>query len=378
MKLLHMADLHLGKTVNGMNFIEDQRHVLTQVLELMEKEPVDGLLLAGDIYDRSIPPAEAVTLFDWFLTGTAKLMVPVFLVAGNHDSGERLEFGQKLFGQQNIYMEGTLREEFPAVRLEDEYGPVCLHLLPYFKPAEARALFPEDEIRTHEDAMRSVLARHPVDRTERNVLVTHQFVTGTEPVRQSDSELLLSVGGTEQISYTIFEGYDYAALGHIHGPQKAGRETVRYSGSLLKYSFSEEFHKKSVTLVELKEKGNITLTVYPLRPRHDMRRIKGKLGDLLDPQVVEAADCEDYISAVLTDDEELADPMEKLRASYPNIMELNLEKKQRSGGGEVYADVREKTPLELGESFLKLTCGEAEEKRMEFLKKLLEEGVLDS
>ena len=323
MKLLHMADLHLGKTVNGMNFIEDQRHVLTQVLELMEKEPVDGLLLAGDIYDRSIPP------------------------------------------------------EFPAIRLEDEYGPVCLHLLPYFKPAEARALFPEDEIRTHEDAMRSVLARHPVDRTERNVLVTHQFVTGTEPVRQSDSELLLSVGGTEQISYTVFEDYDYTALGHIHGPQKAGRETVRYSGSLLKYSFSEEFHKKSVTLVELKEKGNITLTVYPLRPRHDMRRIKGKLGDLLDPQVVEAADCEDYISAVLTDDEELADPMEKLRASYPNIMELNLEKKQRSGGGEVYADVREKTPLELGESFLKLTCGEAEEKRMEFLKKLLEEGGLN-
>lgn len=374
MRLLHMADLHIGKTVNGMNFIEDQRYVLKQVLELMEKEPVDGLLLAGDIYDRSIPTAEAVTLLDWFLTGAAELMVPVFLVAGNHDSGERLEFGQKLFGQQKVYVEGTLKEKFPVFTLKDKYGMVYLHLLPYFKPAEARALFLEDEIHTYEDAMRAVLAHHPVDRTERNILVTHQFVAGTEPVQQSDSELVLSAGGTEQISYTLFKDYDYVALGHLHGPQKAGRDTVRYSGSLLKYSFSEEFHKKSVTLIELKEKGDIDLSVYPLTPRHDMRRIKGKIDHLLDPQVVKAADCEDYISAVLTDDEELADPMDKLRASYPNIMELNLEKRQRSGENSQYSDIREKTPLELGELFLELTCGESEEKRAKFLKKLLEEG----
>lgn len=374
MWLLHMADLHIGKSVNGISLIEDQRFMLEQILELMKKEPVNGLLLAGDIYDRSIPPAEAVTLFDWFLTSVSKLGVPVFLVAGNHDSGERLEFGQKLFKEQKVYMEGILKEEFPVIELEDEYGTVFLHLLPYFKPAEARALYPEDEIHTYEEAMEAVLGRHKVDKTARNVLVTHQFVTGTEPVKQSDSELALSVGGTEQISYSLFGDYDYVALGHIHGPQKAGRETVRYSGSLLKYSFSEEFHKKSVTLIELKQKGEVFLAAYPLKPKHDMRRIKGKLKNLLDPQVVGEADQEDYISAKLTDDEELADPMEKLRAVYPNIMELNLEKRQRSGDNSIFADVREKTPLELGESFLMLTCGEAEEKRVEFLKKLLEEG----
>ena len=374
MRLLHMADLHIGKSVNGMNLIEDQRYVLTQVLDLLKKEPVSGLLLAGDIYDRSIPSAEAVMLFDWFLTEVSELKIPVFAAAGNHDSGERLEFGQKLFGQQKVYVEGTLKKEFPAVKLEDEYGAVMIHLLPYFKPAEARALYPEDEIRTYEEAVQAVLKRHPVDRTVRNVLITHQFVTGTEPVKQSDSELSLSVGGADQISFSLFEDYDYVALGHIHGPQRAGRDTVRYSGSILKYSFSEEFHKKSVTLVELKQKGEVHLSVYPLAPLHDMRRVKGRLENLLDPEVVGAADCEDYISAVLTDEEELADPMEKLRASYPNIMELSLEKRQRAGENDIMADVREKTPLELGEAFLTLTCGEAEEKRMEFLKQLLEEG----
>lgn len=377
MRFLHMADLHIGKSVNGMNLIEDQRYVLTQVLDLLKKEPVNGLLLAGDIYDRSIPPAEAVTLFDWFLTEVSELLVPVFVVAGNHDSGERLEFGQKLFCRQKVYVEGILKEEFPAIEMEDEYGTVILHLLPYFKPAQAKALYPDDEIRTYEEAMRAVLMRHPVDRTARNVLVTHQFVTGTEPVRQSDSELSLSVGGADQVSYSLFEDYDYVALGHIHGPQRAGRDSVRYSGSILKYSFSEEFHKKSVTLIELEQKGGVNVTTYPLTPLHDMRRIKGKLENLLDPEVTGAADCEDYISAVLTDEEELADPMEKLRASYPNIMELNLEKRQRSGGNGISADVREKTPLELGEAFLLLTSGEAEEKRMDFLKQLLEEGGSD-
>ncbi|MBS7007558.1 exonuclease SbcCD subunit D [Anaerostipes sp.] len=377
MRLLHMADLHIGKTVNGMNLIEDQRYVLTQVLDLLKKEPADGLLLAGDIYDRSIPPAEAVTLFNWFLTEVSELMIPIFAVAGNHDSGERLEFGQKLFGRQKVYVEGTLKKEFPAIELEDEYGTVMLHLLPYFKPAEAKAFYPEDEIRTYEEAMSAVLKRHQIDPKVRNVLVTHQFVTGTEPVEQSDSELELSVGGADQISYSLFEDYDYVALGHIHGPQRAGKDTVRYSGSILKYSFSEEFHKKSVTLIDMKQKGEIFVKVYPLVPKHNMRRIKGRLENLLNPEVIAAADSSDYISAVLTDEEELADPMEKLRASYPNIMELSIEKRQKSGDNDITADVREKTPLELGEAFLLLTSGEKEEKRMDFLKQLLEEGGMD-
>ena len=249
MKLLHMADLHLGKTVNGMNFIEDQRHVLTQVLELMEKEPVDGLLLAGDIYDRSIPPAEAVTLFDWFLTQLNSRKLPVFVIGGNHDSVERLSFGAQIMEESGVYLTQSYDGKVVPVRLEDEYGPVNLWMLPFLKPAMVKRFFPEQDIVTYQDALETVIGHMELNREERNLLIAHQFVTGAVTGGSEDS-VEVFVGGVENVDASVFADFDYVALGHIHRAQSAGGEQIRYSGTPLKYSFSEIRHEKSVTIAE--------------------------------------------------------------------------------------------------------------------------------
>lgn len=372
MRLLHMADLHLGKSVNEMNLIEDQMALLDQVIDLIKEHQVEGLIIAGDIYDRSIPSREAVVLFDDFLTKVTGLGVCVYAVAGNHDSGERIAFGNQILAKEGVYLEGILKEEIQVISC----GNIKIHLLPFFKPAHVRALYPEEKADTFEEAMKVVLAHHKVDKSQNNVLVTHQFVAGTTEVETSDSEQALTVGGTEQISYELFSDYDYVALGHIHGPQRVGRDTIRYSGSLMKYSFSEEFHHKSMTLVTIED--TVKVELLELQFQRDMRRIKGQLEDLIQPDIVASANAQDYLGVTLTNKEELVDPIGKLRLYYPNIMELSLEKNQRKQEGEVtVSDVREKSPMELFDGFLELTTGEVEEKRHQYMKELLEEGEME-
>lgn len=375
MKFIHIADLHLGKTVNEMNLLKDQEYVLRQILEIAKQEKVDGILIAGDVYDRSIPSAEAVSLFDWFLTNISKNGMFVFCIGGNHDSGERLDFGKQIFANQNVFIEGNFSGKIRIIERKDAYGSVFIHLLPFFKPVQVKALYPEEKIESYYDAMKAVLKNHSINQNERNILVTHQFVIGIEPPKCSDSEQEIHVGGSEQISYQLFDAFDYTALGHLHGPQKAGKPEIRYSGSLLKYSFSEEFQKKSAVLVEIKEKGNLSIQIKALKPLHDMRTIKGPMKELLRSEIVNEADANDYLRIYLTDQKELLDPAAKLRNVYPNLMELVIDKyREIDSCLEKMVEIKQKSPMEMTESFLKLMTGEKEERRIAYLRQLFDEG----
>ncbi|OLR58913.1 exonuclease sbcCD subunit D [Anaerostipes sp. 494a] len=374
MKLVHVADLHLGKTVNEINLLKDQEYILQQILKITVEEEADGILIAGDIYDRSIPPAEAVVIFDRFLTELSEKGIFVCCIGGNHDSGERLDFGKHFFENRDVYIEGMFSGKIKVIEKRDAYGSIYIHLLPFFKPIQVKAYYQDKKIDSPETAMRVLLEEHSVKKDTRNILVTHQFVTGANTMETSESEQEILVGGMGQISYELFSGFDYVALGHLHGPQKAGREEIRYSGSPLKYSFSEEFQKKSVVIVNIKEKGNMEIHSRSLSFLHDMRTIKGPIKKLLDPEVSGQENVEDYLRVCLTDREELVDPAAKLRMVYPNLMELTMEKNQVSEEKDYIIGRKEKTPMEMAESFLKLTFGEAEEERMKCLQALLEEG----
>lgn len=335
MKLLHCSDLHIGKRVNGFSMLADQQKVLSQVAALAGQEQVDALLIAGDVYDKSIPSAEAVELFDWFLTRLAEQGTRVLLISGNHDSPERLDYASRLLRSRGVFIAGTYRGEVPVITLEDAYGPADLYLLPFFRPGVVNR-YAEQHCATYQEAAQQVLLGLPAHPERRNVLVAHQFVVsgGREPER-SDSEQL-SLGGVDQIDAAVFDGFDYVALGHIHGPQRIGRDTVRYSGSPLKYSFSECRHQKSVCLVELREKGDVTFRLLPLEPLHDMRKIRGTLAQLTDEAVVAAADRNDYLHVTLTDEEPVLDAIGKLRRVYPNVMQLEFENR-RSAPADISA-----------------------------------------
>ena len=271
MKFAHIADLHIGKRVHDFSMLEDQRYILDQMLGIFEEQRVDGILIAGDVYDKVVPSAEAVQLFDEFITRLAKLKIPVYMISGNHDSAERLSFGAKLFESNDIYISQVYDGKVKKVGLEDEYGLVNVYLLPFLKPVTVRHALQRDDIESYEDGVMAALQECEVDASQRNVLVAHQFVTGAD---RCDSEEA-SVGGLDNVSAEVFEEFDYVALGHIHRPQKMGRETLRYSGTPLKYSFSEVEHKKSVTIVELLEKGNVQISTVPLVPLRDMRKVRG-------------------------------------------------------------------------------------------------------
>lgn len=358
MKLLHLADLHIGKRVNEFSMLEDQRAILKQILDIAEQEKPDAVLIAGDVYDKTIPPGEAVSVLDDFLTGLAFLKLPVFMICGNHDSAERLSFGSRILRRQGITIAAAYDGTLEPVLLHDEYGPVELYLLPFIKPALAAPFFPEQELESTEDAVRSILESVPDQPDCRRVLVAHQFVTNRgELPQQSDSETAY-VGGSDAVDALVFHAFDYVALGHLHGPQKMLRDTIRYAGSPLKYSFSESRQKKSVTIVELLEKGNTLVRQIPLVPLRDMREIRGPIDQLTDPQVVNSANPEDYIHATLTDTEELMDPIGRLRRFYPNIMRLDFEnrlskeiKLKNAASGE---DLSQKTTMELFEDFFQM------------------------
>jgi DNA repair protein SbcD/Mre11 len=325
MKFMHLSDLHIGKRVNEFSMLEDQEYILREILDIAAEQKPDAVLLAGDLYDRCVPPGEAVELLDEFLTRLAERSLPVFAVSGNHDSPERLDFGTRIMQKHGVTIAGSFRGRPQKSVLSDAYGPVNIWLLPFLKPAIVSPFFPEEQISSYEEAVRHAIAAAGIDPSERNVLVAHQFVTafGSQP-ETCESETL-SVGGADQVDASVFDSFDYVALGHLHGPQRIGRPEVRYAGSPLKYSFSEMRQKKSVTFVELKEKGCVEISTVPLVPLREMREIRGPIAELTKEENILPGQKNDYIRAVLTDDHAVAEAAERLRAVYPNLMCISFE-----------------------------------------------------
>ena len=345
MKLIHLSDLHLGKRVNEFSMLEDQAYILDQILNIIREEAPDAVLIAGDVYDKAVPSAEAVQIFDDFLCRLAGEQLQVFVISGNHDSPERIAFGGRLMQGSGIHMSPVYDGAVKPVTFTDEYGEAAVYMLPFVKPAHVRRYFPERNIESYTDAIRVAIGAMEVDERRRNVLVTHQFVTGA---LRSDSENI-SVGGADNVDAAVFAPFDYVALGHIHGPQKMGRDTVRYCGTPLKYSFSEAGHKKSITVVELKEKGTVVIRTVPLVPRHDLRELRGTYMDLTDRRNYACTATDDYLHITLTDEEDIPDALGKLRIIYPNLMKLDYDNARTRRSAEVTdaGDVEQKSPLEL-------------------------------
>lgn len=373
MKLLHLSDLHLGKRVNGFSMLEDQRVILTQIVDLAEEEKVDAVLLAGDLYDKPVPPAEAVTLLDRFLTRLSGGGIPVFAISGNHDSPERLAFATRLLAGEGIHLTAQYQGPQPPFLLQDEYGDVAIYALPYLKPALVRHWNPEADIASYEEAVSYALGQWAVDKTQRNVLLAHQFVTGGVTCESEER----SVGGVDQIPAPLFAAFDYVALGHLHGPQSVGRPTLRYSGSPLKYSFSECGHEKSVTLVTLKEKGQVEIQTLPLTPRRDLREIRGAYEEVTAKSFYQGTNREDYLHVILTDEEDVPEAMGKLRTIYPNLMKLSYDNRRTQGVAEVTGAERpeEKTPLELFQDFYRLQNNQPMAPQQETLVRQLMETI---
>lgn len=349
MKFMHLSDLHIGKRVNEYSMLEDQRYMLRQVLHLVDEEKPEAVVIAGDIYDKSVPGGDAVLLFDRFLTQLAERKAPVFLISGNHDSAERLSFGRELFAESGVYISEVYEGKIQKISMEDSYGTVNFYLIPFLKPAVVRHFMPDKEIGDYQSAMEAVVEGLDIDYSQRNVFVVHQFLTGA---LRSESEEI-SVGGLDDISASIFDGIDYVALGHIHRPQWVGRETVRYCGALLKYSFSEAEHEKTVTFVDMKEKGNIEIRERKLVPLRDMRKIKGSYLELTDKEHYRNTRVEDYLAVTLTDEEDIPEVMGRLSSIYPNIMKLEYDNRRtRAAGIDAAPEAAEhKTPVRLFEEF---------------------------
>ena len=359
MKFLHLSDLHIGKIVNDFSMLEDQKFILDQIIRLAQTRKADAVLLAGDIYDRAIPSGEAVLLLDNFLTALAESGIKVYMISGNHDSAERISFGEAVFAKEDIYIGGVYKGALPVFFQKDEWGEVEFVLLPFMKPAQA-------DTSTSQEAVAKLLEAYEKERIAakregRRVLITHYFITdaGREP-ELSDSETTVHVGGLDQVDAGLFQGFDYVALGHIHKRQQIGEKPVYYAGSPLKYSFGETLQTKSVYWVELDEKGLAKVEMCPLRPMREMRKVKGSLNEIMENALSEGPARDDYIQAILTDKEELIDPMGTLRSVYPNIMQIvkeDFEPEVRDGVTRKM--IQKKEPLVLFEEFFQLVRGEA-------------------
>ena len=380
MKFLHISDLHIGKRVHEFSMIKDQKYILGKILEIVDGEQVDGILIAGDIYDKPVPSAEAVQLFDWFLTSLADRKVFIFAVSGNHDSVERLAFGAQIMSRQNVYVSPVYDGNAAKIELEDEYGRIVVHLLPFVKPALVNhALGQEMEkepLESYQDALKAVIGHIDRDDSIRNILVAHQFVTGAG---RCDSESV-SVGGLDNVDAEVFDGFDYVALGHIHSPQWVKRETIRYCGTPLKYSFSEAAQQKSAVIVECREKGEVRLRTVVLVPLHDMQKIRGNYLEVTARSFYQDLDTEDYFQITLTDEDDIPDGMAKLRVIYPNLMQLsydNSRTKQNQNVTKAQA-MEQKSELDLFEEFYELQNNQPMSyEQVEFVRKLIENNKDD-
>lgn len=373
---MHLADLHLGKRVNGFSMMEDQEYILNRILEIMEEEQPDGLLIAGDVYDKTIPPAEAVRRMDDFLTAVAAKHVPVFLISGNHDSAERVAFGHQLMQGSGIWIspvyDGTIRHH----TLEDRWGEVNIYLIPFLRPSVVRSFFPDIEIEDYTDALRTIIEDLQVDTSRRNVVLAHQFVTAAGALPETCDSEQLSVGGLDRVDGSVFSPFDYTALGHLHGPQRVGSETIRYAGSPLKYSFSELHQKKSVTVVELRAKGETKIRQIPLQPRREMTELRGTFEEILEEARKNGEPQTDYYHMILTDETDVVDALSRLREYYPNIMLLDYDNRRTRSQKEVEQldRVEERTPGELFAALYEQQNGqEMDSDRKEYLDGLIRE-----
>ncbi len=376
MKLMHLSDLHLGKLVLEQSMIDDQKYILNQIIDIVKKEQVDIVLIAGDVYDKSIPTIEAVNLFSDFLTRLYKLKVLVFVISGNHDSKDRLSFGNELFVDNGIYIEGIFNGNLRCETINDKDGKLNIYMLPFIKPVEVKRFYPDEIIDTYEDAIKCILKYSSINKSERNIIMVHQFVTSLgEDVIRSDSESI-SLGGIDNIDVTLFKDFDYVAMGHIHGPQKVGRETARYSGSPLKYSFSEVNQKKSVCIIEFNSKEDINISKIPLIPIRDMRVIKGPFDKLISKEIVNLENKNDYLDVVLTDDDYIINAIGKLRKFYPNILKLEYENKISSNevSDNIDIDKSNMSPIDLFSEFYKMQNGiELPEKKRKIIEEVIKE-----
>ncbi len=373
MKIMHLSDLHLGKRVNEFSMIEDQEYILTKIINIIDEQKPQAVMIAGDIYDKSVPSAEAVELFDDFLVRLSNRNLKVFVISGNHDSAERIAFGGRLMDKSGIFMSPVYNGKVEPITLEDEFGEINFYMLPFVKPSNVRRFYEDSEIESYTDALKAAIDHMNIDTNHRNILVTHQFVTGA---LRSDSEEIY-VGGTDNVDASVFADFDYVALGHIHRAQKCVSEFIRYSGTPLKYSFSEAKDNKTVTIIEMKEKGEIELSYCPLVPKRDLVEIRGTYNELTLKSFYENTSySEDYMHITLTDEEDILDVLTKLRVIYKNIMKLDYDNKRTRHATEISgaSEIKAKTPLEHFEEFYELQNGQAmNEEQAAFMTNMIEE-----
>lgn len=373
MKILHLADLHIGKIIYEQSLLEDQEYILKQIEKIIEKEKIEAVLISGDIYDRSIPPADAVEVLDKFLNNLIKILkVKVFIISGNHDSKERLNFGSKIFENDGLYIQTTYNGKIRKVELDEK---INIYMLPFIKPIELRQYFENEKIETYNDAIKNIIENEKLDKTKINILMAHQFVTsGTTNPETCESETI-NVGGLDNVDASNFSEFDYVALGHIHGPQKIGEEKIRYSGTMLKYSFSEVNHHKSVVIIEIKN-GKVDFKLEPLIPLRDMRKIQGPIEELVKKENYEGTNQQDYIKAIITNEEAIYDAIGQIRKIYPNTLSLDILNSKSYNSDmniENFEKIKEKSEFELFNDFYEFQNSvRLDEEQSEIIKKVIE------
>ena len=359
MKLIHLSDLHLGKRVNEFNMLEDQEYILTKILNVIDEEKPDAVLIAGDIYDKAVPSAEAVQLFDDFLCRLQAKCPQIFVISGNHDSPERIAFASRLIEASGVHLSPVYNGRIEPHVLHDEYGEVLIYMLPFVRPSHVRHALEaasDEQIVTYTDAIRAALRQASPDPEKRCVLVAHQFVTGASRTESED----ISVGGLDNVDASVFAGFDYVALGHIHRAQNIGTSgVIRYCGTPLKYSFSEAKDEKTVTIVDLGKKGEVSVRTAPLTPKREMREIRGTYEQLMTKENYEGTQTDDYLHITLTDENDIADAVSRLRVVYPNLMKLDYDNQRTRTTGIIdgAADAERRTPLDLFEELFEKQNG---------------------
>lgn len=376
MKILHLADLHLGKVIQEQSLLEDQKYMLNEIIKKLQEENVETILISGDVYDRSIPQTDAIDLLDYFLNILIKdLKKQVFIISGNHDSKERLGFGNKIFENDGLFISSKYEGKIKKVELQDEYGKLNIYMLPFIKPIEVKKYF-NDESLSYDETIKKIIEKEDIDESQRNIILTHQFVTAIgEQVERTESEVL-TLGGTDNVDISNYNKFDYVAIGHVHRPQRIGRDTARYAGTMLKYSFSEVNHKKTMPILDFKEKGNIDIKLVELKPLRDMREIKGPIEKLIENYEEENAN--DYIRAIITNEEPVYDAIGQIRKIYPNVLKLEVQNSKIMSNIEFKTEnlqkVKSKSEIELFNEFYKFQNNiELNEEQINLIQEIVKE-----
>lgn len=382
MKLIHLADLHIGKTLLEQSLLEDQEYMLNQIIKIIKERNIDGVLISGDIYDKGIPNIDAVNLLnDFLITLVSNLKVKVFIISGNHDSKTRLNFGSKLFETQGLFIETKYTGKLKKITLTENNNNINIYMLPFIKPIEIRELF-QEEIKDYNDAIKLILSKEKLNKDEINILMAHQFVTYKNEYPETCESENINIGTLDNVDASLFFNFDYVALGHIHGPQRIGRDTIRYSGTMLKYSFSEINHKKSLVIININDKNELSYELIPLTPLRDLREIKGPINELIKKENYEGTNTNDYIKVIITDENPGYEPLARIRSVYPNTLKLEIRNSKTANNNqelEKIEKLKEKSVLELFNDFYKyqnnIDMNKDEEKVIKDIIKELEEGV---